>query len=55
MRFPLLQAFAAVSVLASGAFAAPLELKQVAADAKWLAHLDVDAIRASTVAQKGLA
>ena len=48
----LLQAFAAVLVLASGAFAAPLELKQVAADAKWLAHLDVDAVRGSTVVQK---
>ena len=33
--------------------AAPLDLKQVAADAKWLVHVDVDAIRASTVVQKG--
>ena len=38
-----------LSTLASGAIAAPLELKQVAADSKWLAHIDVDAIRASTV------
>ncbi len=32
--------------------AEPLDLKQVSADAKWVAHVDVDAIRASTVAQK---
>jgi hypothetical protein len=29
--------------------AAPLELKQVAADSKWVAHVDVDAIRGSQV------
>ncbi len=40
-----------ISVLAlgSGAHAGPLELKQVAADSKWLAHIDVDAVRQSTV------
>ncbi len=32
--------------------AAPLEAKQVAADATWLVHFDVDAIRASIVVQK---
>lgn len=32
--------------------AAPLELKQVAADAKWLGHVDFDAVRESTVVQK---
>ena len=32
--------------------AEPLDLKQVSADAKWVAHIDVDAMRASTVLQK---
>ena len=32
--------------------AEPLDLKQVADDAKWVAHVDVDAMRASTVLQK---
>ena len=42
-------------VLGFGALAqaAPLELKHVAADAKWVMHLDVDAVRASSVVQKG--
>ena len=42
-------------VLGWGALAqaAPLELKQVCAGAKWVMHLDVDAIRASSVVQKG--
>jgi hypothetical protein len=39
----------ALSTLTGGAMAAPLDLKQVAADSKWLAHVDVDALRASTV------
>ncbi len=52
MRRIMAQAVSIVLVLASGAVAAPLELKQVAADAKWLAHLDLDAVRASTVVQK---
>jgi hypothetical protein len=33
--------------------AAPLNLKQVSADAKWIAHLDVDAMRDSVVVKKG--
>ena len=32
--------------------AAPLDLKHVPANAKWLAHVDVDALRSSTVVQK---
>lgn len=32
--------------------AAPLDLKHVPATAKWLAHVDVDALRSSTVVQK---
>jgi hypothetical protein len=35
--------------------AEPLDLKQVAADAKWAAHLDVDALHASTLFQKARA
>jgi hypothetical protein len=38
-------ALAAVLGLAAVARAEPLELKQVAADAKWLVHVDVDAMR----------
>jgi len=32
--------------------AEPLNLKQVGADAKWVAHVDLDALRASTIMQK---
>ena len=32
--------------------AAPLELKQVPGDAKWVVHVDFDALRASTVVQR---
>lgn len=46
-------AVAIVLGLGALAQAAPLELKHVAADAKWVMHLDVDAVRASTVVQKG--
>jgi hypothetical protein len=34
------------------ATAGPIDLKEVGADAKWVAHLDADAARASTVVQK---
>ena len=34
--------------------AAPLDLKHVAADAKWLAHVDIDAMRESIVVQKAM-
>jgi hypothetical protein len=46
-------ALAAVLGLAAVGRAEPLELKQVAADAKWLVHVDVDAMRTSIVVQKG--
>jgi len=54
MRVALRLAMAAVLSfgLAGLAPAEPLDLKQVAADAKWVAHVDVDAMRASTVLQK---
>ncbi len=45
-------ALAAFLGLAAIGRAEPLELKQVAADAKWLAHVDVDAMRESIVVQK---
>jgi hypothetical protein len=38
--------------MSSEARAGGLELKQVAADAKWVAHVDCDAMRTSTVVQK---
>ncbi len=52
MRRSLVLAFSAVLLLAGGLSAAPLDSKQVAADAQWVAHIDVDAVRASTVVQK---
>jgi hypothetical protein len=45
-------AMAVVLGLATIGRAEPLALKQVAADAKWVMHVDVDALRASIVAQK---
>ncbi len=44
--------FAALALLAAVGQAAPLESKNVAADAKWVVHVDVDAVRDSHVVQK---
>lgn len=52
MRSTAVQTFAVGLILASQALAAPLEVKQVAADSTWLVHVDVDAIRASIVVQR---
>jgi len=45
---------ASIAVLALAAIgrAAPIELGQISADAKWAAHLDVDALHASSLFQK---
>jgi hypothetical protein len=48
----LVMAMAVVLSLATLGQAEPLALKQVAADAKWVMHVDVDAMRESTVVQK---
>ncbi len=48
----LVTTMAALLTLAAIGRAEPLDLKQVAADAKWVAHVDVDALRASVVVQK---
>ena len=45
-------AMSAVLGLATIGRAEPLDLKQVAAEAKWVMHVDVDALRASIVVQK---
>jgi hypothetical protein len=45
-------AVAAVLVFAGLAQASPLDVKQISADAKWAAHLDVDALMASKSMQK---
>jgi len=45
-------ALAAVLGLTTVARSEPVELKQVPADAKWLIHVDVDAMREATVVQK---
>jgi hypothetical protein len=51
----LLSSFGVVGLFlawAATAQAGPLNLQEVAADTKWAAHLDVDALRASSLAQK---
>lgn len=56
MRLLTAAAALALAVLpgwATIAQASPLELKQVSADAKWVAHLDVDALWEMTVVEKG--
>jgi hypothetical protein len=52
MRVYLGLAMAAVLCIAGSARAEPLNLNQVAEDSKWVAHLDVDAMRTSSVVQK---
>ena len=39
---------AALALLAAFAHAAPFQSKNIAADAKWVIHVDVDAVRDST-------
>lgn len=52
MRRSLGLAMAVVLVLGSAVRAEPLAVQQIAADAKWAAHLDADALHASTLFQK---
>lgn len=52
MRVLLGVCAAAILAFVGQASAAPVDLKDVPADAKWLVHVDVDAIRQSTVVQK---
>jgi hypothetical protein len=47
----MLVAMLVVICLSGMTWAAPLDMKQVGADAKWLAHLDVDAIRAASMSK----
>ena len=44
--------FAALALFAAVGQAAPLDSKNVAADAKWVVHVDVDAVRDSHVVKK---
>ena len=44
--------FALVALLAAVGQAAPLDTKNIAADAKWVVHVDVNAIRDSKIVQK---
>jgi len=46
---------AAVVTLAAAAQATPMNPKQVSADAQWVVHMDVDAMKASSVVQKAYA
>jgi hypothetical protein len=52
MRRTLGLAFAVILGFAGMAQAAPLDLKDVSAEAKWAAHLDCDALVASSIAKK---
>lgn len=52
MRATLGMALAVVLMLAGLAQAGPLDTKQISADAKWAAHLDVDALVASNMFKK---
>ena len=52
MRVYVGLAVAAVLGFAGLAQASPLDVKQISADAKWAAHLDVDALMASKSMQK---
>jgi len=47
-----LSPFAVLALCAAFGQAAPLDLKNVAADAKWVVHVDVDAVRDSQVVKK---
>jgi hypothetical protein len=47
--------FALLALYAYVGQAAPLDTKNVAADAKWVAHVDVDAVRDSKIVQKAFA
>ncbi len=47
-------ALAALSGLVSTAPASPLDLEQVSAEAKWVAHIDIDATLKTTLFEKGL-
>ena len=46
--------FAALALYAAVGQAAPLETKNIAADAKWVVHVDVDAVRDSQDRAEGL-
>ena len=52
MRIRLMLAVGVVLGLAAVVRAAPVDLQQIAADAKWAAHLDVAALMASDIPQK---
>jgi hypothetical protein len=55
MRYSTLAFLLALSCWGVTLNAAPLEFKHVAADAKWLAHVDFDAMRDSIVVKKAVA
>ena len=48
----IVSTFAALAVFAAVGQAAPLETKNVAANAKWVVHVDVDAVRDSLIVKK---
>lgn len=52
MRLYMGLALAALLGMAGTLRAAPLDVEQVAADAKWLAHIDIDSIKDSVIAEK---
>ena len=48
-------AFAALALIAAVGPAAPFQSKNIAADAKWVIHVDVDAVRDSQIVKKAFA
>jgi hypothetical protein len=55
VRLKILVTFVALLIgVGTPAFAAPLDGNQVAADAKWVAHIDLDAAKTATLAEKVL-
>lgn len=54
-RVAALPAMAMIFSLTTAVHAAPLDLKHVSADAKWLGHVDADALRSSAVVKQMVA
>ena len=48
-------AFATLALIAAVGPAAPFQSKNIAADAKWVIHVDVDGVRDSTIVKKAFA
>ncbi|HLA84415.1 MAG TPA: hypothetical protein VJL29_06450 [Thermoguttaceae bacterium] len=54
MRFRFLLAAVALALVVPASWAGPLDVRQISADARWVAHLDVDALRTTQAAEQYL-